>query len=73
MPWQTTPVEVHEDVAEGLHVVTAALLDAEVSVDAGVAGSTGQVLVLAVRDVLPGAVVTILLRQTKVDQEHLQH
>ena len=61
------PVEVHEDVAERLHVVTSRLFDAEMRVDAGVARRAGEVLVLAVRDVLSRAVVAVLLGQTEVD------
>uniref|UniRef100_A0A182IYJ2 Uncharacterized protein n=1 Tax=Anopheles atroparvus TaxID=41427 RepID=A0A182IYJ2_ANOAO len=54
-----------------LHVVAAALLDAEVGVNRGVARRAGQVLVLAVADVDARAEVAILLRQPEVDQEQL--
>ena len=40
LPRQGSAVEVHEDVAQRLHVVAAGLLDAQVSVDAGVPGSS---------------------------------
>jgi hypothetical protein len=59
--------EVHEDVAEALHVVPSALLNAEVGVDAGVARRPRQVLVLPVGDVLVGPRITVLLRQAKVN------
>ena len=36
LPGQRAPVEVHEDVAEALHVVSPRLLDPEVRVDRGV-------------------------------------
>ena len=59
--------EVHEDVPEGLHVVPPGLLDAEVSIDGGVTGGAGKVLVLPVWNVLVRAVIAELLGQTKVD------
>ena len=40
LPRQRAPVEVHEDVAEGFHVIPSRLLDAQMSVDAGVPGSS---------------------------------
>ena len=41
-------------------------------VDAGVAGCPRQVLVLPIGDVLTRPVVPVLLRQPKVNKEHLQ-
>ena len=72
LPGQTAPVEVHEHVAERFHVVAAALLDAEVRVDGGVARRARQVLVLAIRYVLPRPVVPVLLRQPEINQENLR-
>jgi hypothetical protein len=43
----------------------------QVRVDRGVTGGTGQVLVLAVRDVEVGLRVAVLLRETKVDDVDL--
>ena len=43
------------------------LLNSQVSVDAGVAGGAGQVLVLPVWNVLVGPVITKLLGQPEVD------
>uniref|UniRef100_A0A182UE34 Uncharacterized protein n=1 Tax=Anopheles melas TaxID=34690 RepID=A0A182UE34_9DIPT len=71
LPRQRAAVEVHHHVPERLHVVAAALLDAEVRIDRGVARRAGQVLVLPVRDVDAGAEVAVLLRQAEVDQEQL--
>ena len=73
LPGQAAPVEVHEHIAQRLHVVSPTLLDAQVGVDAGIARRPRQVLVFSVGDVLPGTVVTVLLGQTKVDQENLQN
>ena len=39
------------------------------SVNGGISGSPSQVLVLPVRNVLPGLVVSVLLGQTKVNEE----
>lgn len=47
------------------------LLDAQVSVDAGVSGSASEVLVLSVRNVLLGPGVSVLLGQTKINDEQL--
>jgi hypothetical protein len=46
-------------------------MEYQVGVDAGVASSAGQVLVLSVRNVLAGAVVAVLLGQAEVDEEEL--
>eukprot|EP01043_Picozoa_sp_COSAG02_P010588 COSAG02_NODE_374_length_23583_cov_12.568855_12_plen_436_part_00 len=52
LPRQGAAEEVQQHVTHGLHVVTAALLYAEVGVEARVARCSCQVLVLPVRDVL---------------------
>ena len=62
--------KVHENVSQTLHVVSPALLDAEVSVDAGVPRSPGQVLVFSVGDVLVCPRVSVLLGETKVNDVH---
>ncbi|KAI0563609.1 casein kinase I [Gracilaria domingensis] len=67
LPWERAAVEVHEHKAERLEVVATALLNAEMGVDGGVAGGTGEVLVLSVRDVNVGLVVAVLFGEAKVD------
>jgi hypothetical protein len=69
LPRQAASVEVHEDVSQALHVVAATLLNTKMGVDGGVSGSSCQVLVLSVRNVLTGPVVSVLFGQSKVDQE----
>jgi len=49
LPGEGASVEVHEDVAQGLHVVSPALFDSQMGVDRGVAGRPGQILVLSKR------------------------
>ena len=71
LPRQTRAIEVHEDVAERLEIVPPRLLATQVSVDASVAGRAGQVLVLAVRNVLVRSIVAVLLRQTEIDEVDL--
>ena len=71
LPRQTRAIEVHEDVAERLEIVPPRLLATQVSVDARVAGRAGQVLVLAVRNVLVRSIVAVLLRQTEIDEVDL--
>ena len=67
LPGQAAAQEVHEDVAQGLEVVAARLLAAEVGVDAHVARGAGQRLALPVRDVLLGLGVAVLLGHAEVD------
>ena len=43
------------------------LTDTQVSIDGGIAGGTGQVLILSVGDVEVGLGVAVLLRETKVN------
>ena len=62
--------KVHEDVPEALHVISPALLDPKVSVDAGVPGGSCEVLVFPVGDVLVGARVPELLGQPEVYHIH---
>ena len=71
LPGQRAAIEVHAHVAERLHVVASALLDAQVGVDGRVARRARQILVLAVHDVLAGAVVAVLFGEAEVDEEDL--
>lgn len=41
LPWQRPPVEVHENVADGLQIVAAGLFDTQVRVDRGISRGTG--------------------------------
>ena len=36
LPGEGSAIEVHEDVAEGFHIIPAGLFDSQVSVDAGI-------------------------------------
>ena len=69
LPRKAAAVEVHQNVAERLHVVSSALFDTEVCVYAGVSSGSGQVLVLAVQDVRVRSAVAVFLRETKVDDK----
>lgn len=71
LPGQGATEEVHEDVSEGLQVITTSLLNAQVSVDGRVTSSTRKVLVLPVRDMEMGLGVPVLLRKTKIDDVDL--
>ena len=71
LPGERAAEEVHEDVSERFEVIAARLLNTQVSVDGGVASSTGQVLVLSVGDVKVGLRVPVLLGETKVDDVDL--
>jgi len=52
LPRQRPTVEIHQHVAKRLEVISPALLDADMSVDAGVASRTSQVLVFSIGNVL---------------------
>lgn len=67
LPGEGATAEVEHDIAEGLHIITAGLFDTEMGVDGGVAGGTGEVLVLTVGDVEVSLGVTVFLGETKVD------
>lgn len=67
LPGQRTADKVHEDVAETLQIIASGLFDADVRVDGSVTGGAGEILVLAVGDVLMGARIAVLLGQSEVD------
>jgi hypothetical protein len=71
LPWQGATAEVEHDIAERLHIITTRLFNAQVGVDARIASSASQVLVLTVWDVEVSLWVTVLLRQTKVNNVDL--
>ena len=67
LPGETTPQEVHENMTQSLQVISSRLLTAQVCVDTHVASSARQGLALAVRDVLLGLGVTVLLGHAEID------
>jgi hypothetical protein len=67
LPWQSPCDKVHEDVAEGFHVISPALLDPQVSVDAGIASRSRQIFILPVRNVLMGTGVPVFFGQAEVN------
>lgn len=66
MPRQSASHEIHKDVAKGLHVISAALLDAQMGINASIAGSARQVFVFSVRNMLVCSSVSVFLGQAKV-------
>jgi hypothetical protein len=69
LPREHSSQEVHGDVADALHVVSAGLLDTQVSVDGGVPGGSSQVLSLSVGNVLAVS-LDIPLGEPKIKKEH---
>lgn len=63
-----THSHLHRYLGQPLRV--RCLTDAQVGVDGGVAGGAGEVLILAVGDVLVRSGVTVFLGQAKVDDVH---
>jgi len=71
LPWQAAAVEIHQNVADSLQIVTATLFDAQMCVNTGITRGTCQTLALPVWDVLLCFGVAILFRETEVDDVHL--
>lgn len=71
LPGKGTAEEVHEDIRQRLKVITASLLNSQMSVDGGVTGSASEVLVLPVGDVKVGLGVAELLCETEVNDVYL--
>ena len=67
LPRQSSSDEVHQNVAQTLHVVSAALLDPEMRVNAGVARRTRKILVFSVRYVGVCPRVAVFLCEAKVN------
>lgn len=67
LPGEAAAKKVHEDVAQSLEVVSSGLLATEVGVDGHVSSGAGERFALAVRDVLLGFGVSVLLGHAKVD------
>ena len=67
LPGKGASKEVHQDVSKRFEIIATSLLDTQVSVDGGVAGSSSEILVLSVRDMKMGLGVTELLGETEID------
>src|SRR4051812_24262450 len=67
LPGKRAAAEVQHDITQRLHIVATRLLNAQVGIDGSITSSSGQVLVFAVRDVEVSFRVTVLLRQSEVD------
>ena len=67
LPGKGTSQEVHQDVGKRFKIIATSLLDTQVGVDGGVARSSGEILVLSVRNVKMGLGVTELLGETEID------
>jgi hypothetical protein len=71
LPWKAPPQEVHEHIAQGLHIIPPALLNTQMGVNTGVTRCSSQVLVLAVWDVDVGLWVPVLLCQPEINDMDL--
>ena len=67
LPGELSEEEVDEHVEHALKIVPAALLDAQMCINGGIAGSAGEVLVILVGDV--AAVELVLLGESEVNDE----
>jgi hypothetical protein len=67
LPGKATAKEIHEDVTEGLQIVSSRLFTSKMGVDTHVTGSTGQRLSLTVGNVLLGLGVSVLLGHAEID------
>ena len=68
LPRERSFKEVQENIADGLHVVSPCLLNADVGVDGGISCSAGERLVVTVRDVLPCLCIFVALGKPEVDE-----
>jgi len=59
--------EIHDDVAQGLEIVTTRLFNAEMSVDTCIHHIPKKSLVLTIRNVKVGLQVTVFLSETKAN------
>lgn len=71
LPWKRAPAEIEHHVAKRFHIIATGLLNAKMSIDAGISSGSGQVFVLAVRNVEVSLRVTVLLSQAEVDDVDL--
>lgn len=67
LPRKAAFVEVHEDEAERLKIISTGLLDSQVGVDGGIAGCSRQIFAITVRDVLTRLRVAEALGEAEVD------
>lgn len=67
LPGELPLQEVKQDVTDGLHIVAAGLLNANMGVDTRVTGSSSQALVVPVRNMLSSLGILVPLRQSEVD------
>jgi hypothetical protein len=71
LPGESTAEKVHKNISQRLEVIPTGLLNAQMGVDRGVAGSTGEILVLSVWNMEVGLRVTEFLCQTKINDVDL--
>ena len=69
LPRKHTSQEVHGNVTDTFHIISAGLLNTQVSVDGSISGSSGQIFTLSVRDVFAIS-LDVPLGESKVEQEH---
>ncbi len=69
LPGQTAFKKVEQNVANGLHIVSARLLYANVSVNGGIPGRACQRFIVTVRNVLASFCILVPFRKTKVNQK----
>lgn len=67
LPGESTSQEIQENMAERLEIITARLFPSQVGVDAHVAGCAGQRFPLAIRDMLLGLGISVLLGHSEID------
>jgi hypothetical protein len=67
LPWQATPQKVHENMPKRLQVVASRLFSTEMGIDTHVTCCPRQGFSLAVRNVLLGFGISVLLGHAKID------
>lgn len=68
LPWERSAQEVHEQISETLEVVSTTLLNSKMRINARIARSSRQILVVLVLNVHKGSGIAISLGQTIIDE-----
>lgn len=67
LPWQAAPQKVHKNMAQCFEIISPRLFPSQMRVDTHVACCTGKGFALAVRDVLFGLGISVLLGHSEID------
>lgn len=70
LPRQCAQIEVHQDISQWLQIITPWLFNAQMRIYWRISGSSCQILILSIWYMSLCTCVTVLLRQTKINDIH---